>query len=137
MFAGHVIPRLFKCEHFNHERFNHKMVFSTFMAMHEIPIINELIILQNIFKNYLPKYLEVGLLRSEGFFKLACCLSLRPLNTISNLYYLNGLIVQQGFKNKLVCSYYYPRTRLNSVSCIYNKQRLRYDFEINYSPYNA
>jgi hypothetical protein len=64
------------------EHFNHKMVFSTFVAIHEIPIINELIILQNNFKNYLPKNLEVGLLRSEGFFKLARCLSLRPLNTI-------------------------------------------------------
>ena len=58
------------------------MVLSTFVAMHEIPIINELIMLQNNFKDYLPKYLEVGLLRSEGFFKLAHCLSLRPLNTI-------------------------------------------------------
>ena len=50
--------------------------------MHEIPIIDELIILQNNFKDYLPKYLEVGLLRSDGFFKLALWLSLRPLNTI-------------------------------------------------------
>jgi hypothetical protein len=58
------------------------MVFSTFVAIHEIPIINELIISQNDFKDYLPKYLEVGLLRSKGFFKLARCLSLRPLNTI-------------------------------------------------------
>ena len=58
------------------------MVFSTFVAIHEIPIINELIILQNNFKNYLPKNLEVGLLRSEGFFKLARCLNLGPLNTI-------------------------------------------------------
>ena len=58
------------------------MVLTTFVAMHEIPIIDELIILQNDFKDYIPKYLEVGLLRSEGFFKLARCLSLRPLNTI-------------------------------------------------------
>ena len=47
-----------------------------------MPIINELIILQNNFKDYLLKYLEVGLLRSDGFFKLALWLSLRPLNTI-------------------------------------------------------
>ena len=54
-------PELFNPELFNHGRFNHvemscnpKIVFSTFVAMHEIPISNKLIIFQNNFKAYLP-----------------------------------------------------------------------------------